>query len=184
MGGCGSGPQWTGKETTAAYQQLDARLWQREGLLVRFGSFVSGDWRVEVRPPFNVQGQPQWLILSRWDGRRDETPPIRLAWTPCNYGGSRVWFHCPIRNCGRRVAILYCDGTTLSCRHCRELSYPSQQESDKYRALYRAQEIRAKLGGSPCIVDPFPEKPKGMHSRTYQRLQQEAERKEMFFLSR
>ncbi len=38
-------------------------------------------------------------------------------------------------------------------------------------------------GGSPCIVDPFPEKPKGMHWRTYQRLQLEAEGAEMLFLS-
>src|SRR5215813_7958538 len=34
-----------------------------------------------------------------------------------------------------------------------------------------------------CIVDPFPEKPKGMHWRTYQRLQLEAARAEMRFLS-
>jgi Transposase DDE domain len=30
-----------------------------------------------------------------------------LEWTPCNYGGARPWFLCPMDGCRRRVAVLY-----------------------------------------------------------------------------
>jgi glyoxylase-like metal-dependent hydrolase (beta-lactamase superfamily II) len=29
---------------------------------------------------------------------------VRLEWTACNYGGSRVGWTCPTKGCGRRVA--------------------------------------------------------------------------------
>ena len=32
-----------------------------------------------------------------------------------------------------------------------------------YRALHRAQDIRRRLGGNANMVEPFPEKPEGMH---------------------
>lgn len=183
MGGYGSGRHWSSKETTADYPQLDVRRWQREGLLAKFSSFLCEGWRVDVPPSFSTP-KPEWVFLTRLD-RGAEMCPVPLEWTPCNYGGLRAWFHCPTRGCGRRVAILYCDGNrgTLSCRHCLQLTYQSRQDSDKYRALHRVEGIRASLGGSPCIVDPFPEKPKGMHWRTYHRLHLKAATAEMLFLS-
>src|SRR5215472_1990244 len=48
--------------------------------------------------------------------------PVKIEWTPCNYGGTRPWFLCPRRGCGRRVAILYCD-SDFGCRTCRRLTY-------------------------------------------------------------
>ena len=41
--------------------------------------------------------------------------------------------------------------------------------------LLKAQNIRMRLGGTASIIDLFPFKPKGMHWRTYERLQREAE---------
>jgi hypothetical protein len=35
-----------------------------------------------------------------------------------------------------------------------------------------------KLGGSPSLVEPFPDKPKGMWWRTYWRLKREAQEAE------
>jgi hypothetical protein len=38
------------------------------------------------------------------------------------------------------------------------------------RGLLKAQRIRVRLGGSANMLNDFPEKPKGMHWRTYERL--------------
>ena len=46
----------------------------------------------------------------------------------------------------------------------------SQQESAHQRGLWKSQKIRMRLGGSASMLDEFPEKPKGMHWRTYNRL--------------
>jgi hypothetical protein len=67
-------------------------------------------------------------------------------------------------------AILYGPGRYFLCRHCYDLTYQSQRDSQMYRALHRAQDIRRRLGGSANMTEPFPEKPKGMHHDTYERL--------------
>jgi hypothetical protein len=98
----------------------------------------------------------------------------RITWTNCALGGSRPWFVCSVysngRFCGRRVAILYAAGDLFACRLCYGLAYKSQSESPPYRDLSRAQKIRMRLGGSPSLLEPFPEKPRGMHWQTYDRL--------------
>ena len=110
--------------------------------------------------------EPNLVRLYRYgQGRRSEPYRVCIEWTPCNYGGSRAWFVCP-RSCGRRVAILYGDGS-LACRHCNQLAYQSQHESPRYRSLHRARAIRRKLGGSISLAEPFPPKPKWMHRLTY-----------------
>jgi len=38
------------------------------------------------------------------------------------------------------------------------------------RGLLKAQKVRMRLGGTANMLDDFPEKPKGMHWRTYERL--------------
>lgn len=100
--------------------------------------------------------------------------PVPLEWTPCNFGGERPWFVCPgvvngVR-CNRRVVILYGPGKYFLCRHCYDLRYESQREDKCHRALRRAQKIRQQLGGSVNMMEPFPERPKGMHHDTYMRL--------------
>ncbi|MDQ2983470.1 MAG: hypothetical protein M3R70_06040 [Actinomycetota bacterium] len=37
----------------------------------------------------------------------------------------------------------------------------------------RAKSIRAELGGRPVMREPLPDRPKGMHQSTYDRLRQE-----------
>lgn len=96
---------------------------------------------------------------------------VAITWTACHFGGRRPWFSCPAytagRYCGRRVALLYLDGRFFACRPCCGLAYESQQEASCWRGLGKAQKIRMQLGGSPNPLEAFPDRPKGMHWKTY-----------------
>jgi hypothetical protein len=120
--------------------------------------------------------KPERVILTYWhrSGPSGEWEEVRepgaLTWTACYLGGERPWFVCPGAGCGRRVAIIYGPRRYFLCRHCCDLVYESQREGAMHRALHKAQSIRERLGGSAIMMEPFPEKPKGMHWKTYERL--------------
>jgi hypothetical protein len=103
--------------------------------------------------------------------RKSVEQRVPITWTACHLGGRRAWFRCAVysngRYCGRRVALLYGAGELFACRRCYGLAYASQQEAPMHRGVYRAQKIRMRLGGSANLCEPFPEKPKRMHWRTY-----------------
>jgi hypothetical protein len=170
-----------GKNTTSGMLFLDVRYLRRKGFL-RFGSGSSQRWSRRGEPfgSINLQALDGEVILSYRTRRHDgedwtsKEYPVSLEWTRCNYGGERVWFRCPAAGCGRRVAILY-GGSIFACRQCHRLAYDSQHETRHGRMLLKAQAIRQKLGGTPCIADDFPPKPKGMHWRTYDRWRQKAD---------
>ena len=73
-----------------------------------------------------------------WSGEKSEMDyNIGLETTPCNYGGKRYWFICPLtRNgiyCGRRVGVIYAVGKWFGCRHCAHIAYSSQMRGGRYR---------------------------------------------------
>lgn len=72
--------------------------------------------------------------------------------------------------CGRRVAILH-GGRVFACRRCHGLAYRSQREAADDRATRRAEKLRTKLGWEAGILNGNSGKPKGMHWRTFLRLQ-------------
>jgi hypothetical protein len=173
----------SGRATTSGYLHLDVRYLQRKGFL-RQGASSSQHWSSRGEPcgSINLRAFDGYVVLSYRTRRYDEPwtskeYPVSLEWTRCNYGGSRAWFRCPAAGCGRRVAILY-GGSVFACRHCHQLAYDSQRETRHGRMLLKAQAIRQKLGGIPCIADEFPYKPKGMHWRTYWRLKAQADEAE------
>lgn len=179
MGGWGSGRRWDSKPTTADYRQIDLRRLQRDGFLER-GSSFSLRWSRNGEPTgdINIRSESDRVILdyrSRKGGGEwtEQEYPVMLERTPCHYGGERVWFRCPASRCGRRVAILY-GGTIFACRHCHRLAYPCQQESPGPRADSRAWKIRERCGGSGCLLDPLLRR-KGMHHRTFRRLERSYE---------
>ncbi|MCC6983610.1 MAG: hypothetical protein IT535_10105 [Bauldia sp.] len=106
----------------------------------------------------------------------DELVPF--AWSGTNFGGQRRWFVC--LSCRRPCRVLY-GGSRFRCRRCQRLTYGSQYEPRWQRGLTRAQKVRMKLGGSGSMDDVFPLKPKGMHWRTYRRLEQRDELAEQSF---
>jgi len=94
---------------------------------------------------------------------------IPLVHVRCRFGGSRPYFICPGDGayCKRRVTKLHLSHRYLLCRHCNQLAYASQYEQSWERALRRANKLKQRLGIGVGIADPFPEKPKGMWTRTY-----------------
>lgn len=170
------------KDTTSSYLRLDVRWLQRNGFLAT-ARVSTLRWSRNDEPIGSVglRTAPGGVMLSyrhrSWEGEpwKDESYHVSIDWTACNYGGTRAWFICPAVGCGRRVAVLY-EGGIFACRHCHQLAYDSQHEPPHSRALSRAQAIVEKLGGR--WADGFPDKPKGMHWRTYRRLCEEYDRLE------
>jgi hypothetical protein len=113
----------------------------------------------------------------------DIAETVRIVRTTCRFGGTRPYFICPgVVNsvaCGRRVAKLHGLGRYFLCRQCYRLAHASQSEGEWDRALRRANKIRQQLGGKPGMGAPFPQRPKGMWRRTYERLCRRALASEM-----
>jgi hypothetical protein len=192
MGGVGSGNwyRFNTKSTTNECHSVDVRYLHRNDLL-KHGHYFSLRWSRAGRETSSIGGvvggteTPERVILTyrhrrgpggEWEDVRESVP---LTWTACNFGGERPWFICPGASCGRRVAVLYGPGRYFLCRHCYDLTYRSRRDNKMYRALHRAQKIRERLGGSTNMMEPFPDKPKGMHWRTYERLWWEHHEAEM-----
>ena len=174
MGGYGSGRRWNfcAKDTTSDYRSIDIRRWHRDGLL-RPGISYGWQWtrNGEKVASINVTTEPSQVSLiysHRTNGGewKHENYPVRLTWTSCNYGGSRPWFLCPAKGCGRRVAKLY-GGGIFACRHCYQLAYASQREGGADRLFRKADKIRDRMGWESGILNGPGKKPKGMHWRTY-----------------
>lgn len=180
MGGFGSGRGQSGKDTTSDYRALDVRQLQRDGLLTQGRSF-GWNWTRdgETVASIQVRAETDKVILNyrHKSGGSDWQPmdyPVRLDWTGCTLGGRRAWLLCPVRGCGRRVALLYIGGSGIfACRHCYKLAYASQRETRDDRAMRRADRIRDRLGWEAGILNGEGDKPKGMHWRTFNRLHAE-----------
>lgn len=173
--------RWSSKNTVDGLKSLNVNWLNRNGYLTP-GRWSSVRWTRggEECGDIGLRAESGRLVLvyrsrsydNDWE---DVEEPVWLTWAPCNYGGRRPWFLCPGSGCGRRVGKLYVAGKYFLCRHCYDLAYQSQRETARYRLMTKAQNIRRRLGGSGGLAEPFPEKPKGMHWKTYYRLWEESE---------
>jgi hypothetical protein len=94
---------------------------------------------------------------------------VRVSWTKVHLGGARPWLLCPY--CQKRVAKLYSGLGGYFCRACiGNPPYATQLLSAGGRSHYRACKLRLRLDGEAQLSTPFPERPRGMHRRTYRRL--------------
>jgi len=73
--------------------------------------------------------------------------PVAQDRTACNYGGSM-----------------------FACRRCQRLTYRCQRETPDDGATRQADKLRDRLGGEAGILNGNGGKPKGMHWRTFERL--------------
>jgi len=174
--GRGDWYRWDKKSTIDSYLALSAHhtltriadptaarrytlTWTRGGQPTAALQLTTDPQRAGVFLSYSYQGQPVTPYLVRWD-----------ATTP-RFGGRRYWWLCP--SCGRRCATLY-GGPRFLCRVCQNLTYATAQSGDRLTTIdNRMRAIRRQLGahagpGWPC--DPLPDKPRGMHWDTYDRL--------------
>ena len=184
-------PAYGGRTTCESCISIDVRRWHREGVL-RAGQHFSCSWTRGGEPSgrINVCSESNAMVLSYRARSRgaSEWKPIEqrvpITWTACHFGGRRPWFVCSVnsnaRYCGRRAAVLYCAHELFACRRCYRLHYESQQETTMQRGVFKAQKIRMRLGGTVNLFEPFPEKPKQMHWRSYLRLRARAEAAEHY----
>lgn len=103
---------------------------------------------------------------------------IQLTTTPCNFGGQRYWFICPlIKNdipCNCRVGVLYAAGKYLGCRKCHDLAYLTQQEDYSSKWHYLGMTLFSKLDGKEAAMRV--KFWKGRPTKRYQRLLKKMEK--------
>ena len=135
-----------------------------------------------------LQGWLRWPALSRivssrhWleldFAGRDTMQRVRVSWTQCYLGGWRPWMHCP--HCETRVAKLLNGLGGYYCRACiGNPLYACQAKSSHGRRHFGICKIRLQLNGYASLLEPFPERPRGMHRKRYERMKARALNLEM-----
>lgn len=187
MGGFGSGRDgW--RRRVEHYSALDIDALRRAEVLepdtdCLWGLFggASDGGRINIRAGTDHL-RLIYRIHDRGSGWQDVDQVVRVEHAPCRYGGARAYFLCPGsdggRPCGRRVVKLYAAGRLFLCRACHGLAYASQAEGPFERKRRRANKLRRAMGGEASGAAPYPERPKGMWRRTYERRLDELDRKE------
>ncbi len=181
MGGLGSGrPSGSGRSPVEACRSLDVNKLERAGNL-RPGRSGGWQWTEDGQQVASIYLRAedghirlQYRIRIRGNDWEDIDEPVLIVRVPCRLGGSRPYFICPgvvndVR-CRRRAVKLHGAGRYFLCRKCYRLAYASQSEDVLDRTRRRANKIRRRLGGEPGWLSRFPDKPKGMWNRTYERL--------------
>ncbi len=178
MGAYGSGRKPTTK-CTADHLSICVRQWQREDLLTpqRFFECSWSDRGEKIGKVSVLIQEGEVVLCHLWQLKGIDVQKLRytvaLQTTQCHYGGVRYWFSCPIAGCGRRVAKLYWGRIYFGCRHCYKLSYFSQRESKSDRTFRKVNKLRERLDWEAGYLNGNGLKPKGMHWKTYNRLERE-----------
>ncbi len=177
MGGIGSGRSagfGFGVAKCHQFHSVDL-AWLRRRNLLNSGQRSTITWSRTGHETgsISVDCQPEGVQLvyrhrsdaDVWQDVREFVPFVETATA---FGGRRQWFKC--LSCRNKCRILY-GGAYFRCRRCYRLKYDTQYEPAFGRAASRAQKIRDRLGAKGGLDEPFPVKPKGMHWKTYERLQ-------------
>lgn len=183
MGGFGSGQRY-GRPTADESRRIDIAWMIRKGLAMP-GAIRGGtlSWSRGDQPAGNISYtadmfDPEHAALvlrytiTESSEKRDYTQRIRLSYTLPPYGGKRWWMHCPVN--GQRVGKLYMppNAEAFASRTAWRLGYASQRGSPRDAAFDRLFRLQKKLGCPQGWEMPI-RRPKGMHRRTYQRLEDE-----------
>jgi hypothetical protein len=177
MGGRGSGGHnFKGKLRDVQCARLDVHELARDGKL----TLGKRGWLFGTIG-FEVAGGPdaQRLVLdfpSR-SASGEQLDPVRQIiscyWRRAHYGGRYLMFLCS--ECGRSARVLYarCENHhyriwCFACRKCAGIAYQSTIGHRWDRSARRVEKLRARLEWQADGTEPI--RPRGMHSRTYQRI--------------
>ena len=144
------------------------------GLLART-TLHFGEEHFPVELTIDTRGEDAAFIDFAHDTRDTRSPEriwyrIWLSWSKPNFGGQRYWFCCP--ETGKRAAKLFLPrgGHRFLSREAYQLGYACQLETRSDRLMRKARRRHRALGGQgDPLEEDAPEKPKGMHWRTYER---------------
>ncbi len=115
--------------------------------------------------------EANWVRLHYTVNSQPMDYRVWLTTSPCNYGGIRWWWLCPFK--ALMVSKLYLPpgGKTFASRKAYRLPYRSQRQAGIDRTHQQQARIFEKLGAKYDYYDGFiPPRPKGMHTKTYNRL--------------
>lgn len=156
--------RWNAKRTTAVCLCLSLAAMKRHGCMTPRSGY---SWRWsrngESAGSIGFDLTEDTIIIRYTTKDREGKPldvvkPVSLARTDCHFGGERTWFLC---DCGRRVTALYIHRQHVACRHCLNLTYPSQNDSCPVNRQWRKiRKLEAKLPDDG-------RRPKGMHRQTF-----------------
>jgi hypothetical protein len=180
MGGFGSGRQG-GSATVESGLTLDLnRLIRQRDILP--GMHISGSLRwndaqsgekiasIDCEASLVSQGHAWARLQYVADGELMDYR-VQIEASPCQYGGVRWWWICPLS--GRRAAKLYLppDSNVFAARQIHRLAYRSQRDAKIDRTHARQRRLYGKLGAEYDHHEQTPPaRPKGMHHKTYERL--------------
>ncbi|TSC85807.1 MAG: hypothetical protein G01um10147_1083 [Microgenomates group bacterium Gr01-1014_7] len=86
---------------------------------------------VEVSTSKNPNIELSYTLKGQNGDVKDINYRLRLATSPCYFGGRRWWIVC---QCGRRIGVLYRGDNYFRCRHCYSLTYRSRNEKKSLRS--------------------------------------------------
>jgi hypothetical protein len=134
------------------------------------GNIITG---FQVQPlDINAEATPQGLKIT-YGKRKTVSYTIDVARLPCNYGGYRAFFKCPL--CKKRMRFLYfAQKSIFLCRGCLNLSYQSQRLRPSMRYGHismKMKDLVKQKGGSL----EYYQKPPRMHTKTFKKLRLYAE---------
>jgi hypothetical protein len=152
--------------------RLDVRELKRLGMLTDVPRGLRGTLRwPHIR---KIVADRYWIELQM----EQIVQQIRLSWTRCHIGGWRPWMLCPY--CQARKAILLRGYGGYCCRTCiGKPLYASQAKSAHGRRHFEICKIRLQLNGHASLLEPFPDRPRRMHRKTYARMKARALNLEM-----
>src|SRR5258706_10051882 len=173
MGGWNSGRWNRGAARCENSNRVElSTLRKRGGLVTARTTTLSWHCGGEPRGSISVIGGDSEITLvyafTRNGGEAEQVREcVPLRYSDTNFGGRRIWLSCP--KCGRRCSVLY-GGSRFRCRICHRLVYNTQYVPTWERLREKADRIHLRLGGSGDASDDLPDKPKGMHWKTFERL--------------